>query len=431
MGEKVSIILTSYNKPKYLQKAIESVIQQTHDLWELFIMDDHSNEETTAVIHKYLHDRRIQYHNSFVQPADRLKTARYATLINSALPFAEGDYISYLTDDTVYHPERLSRMVQEFSHQPEAQVVYSKQKVVHVNERGEEISYFYRNANAVLEQAAFHVDHCSVMHRRSLLNLIHHKYGGYWDDDMKHWNHGDAIFWARLNNFTPFLPINEVLDTTYKTPDSFQNAYRFLPADLIDGSFVKGSDQTVYFLDQGVRHPVGEKWSFWYLNRTVAVPDPYLFQYRIGKILNIPNYILVKEADHPAIFYIEAGKKRRIVDQYAFQFYQFQRKDILTVGKEELEALLEGPPIMWKRSELIKNPPGRRLFFIEREPFLFLNGFFHPISEQVARKFFLHQKPISASFRNIQQFPIGKPFYPVYDEIIKKLNIATEYRDRS
>ncbi|QRZ91085.1 spore maturation glycosyltransferase CgeD [Bacillus sp. LJBS06] len=426
MGEKVSIILTSYNKPKYLQKAIESVIQQTHDLWELFIMDDHSNEETTAVIHKYLHDRRIQYHNSFVQPADRLKTARYATLINSALPFADGDYISYLTDDTVYHPERLSRMVQEFSHQPEAQVVYSKQKVVHVNERGEEISHFYRNANAVLEQAAFHVDHCSVMHRRSLLNLIHYKYGGYWDDDMKHWNHGDAIFWARLNNFTPFLPINEVLDTTYKTPDSFQNAYRFLPADLIDGSFVKGSDQTVYFLDQGVRHPVGEKWSFWYLNRTVAVPDPYLFQYRMGKILNIPNYILLKEADHPAIFYIEAGKKRRIVDQYAFQFYQFQRKDILTVGKEELEALLEGPPIMWKRSELIKNPPGRRLFFIDREPFLFLNGFFHPISEQVARKFFLHQKPISASFRNIQQFPIGKPFYPVYDEIIKKLNIATE-----
>ncbi|SPU04025.1 spore coat maturation protein [Bacillus subtilis] len=110
MGEKVSIILTSYNKPDYLQKAIESVIQQTHDLWELFIMDDHSNAETTAVIHKYLHDRRIQYHNSFVHPADRLKTARYATLINSALPFADGDYISYLTDDTVYHPERLSRI---------------------------------------------------------------------------------------------------------------------------------------------------------------------------------------------------------------------------------------------------------------------------------------------------------------------------------
>ena len=75
-------------------------------------MDDHSNAETTAVIHKYLHDRRIQYHNSFVHPADRLKTARYATLINSALPFADGDYISYLTDDTVHISLKRRRSIQ-------------------------------------------------------------------------------------------------------------------------------------------------------------------------------------------------------------------------------------------------------------------------------------------------------------------------------
>lgn len=422
----MSIILTSYNKPDYLQKAIESVIKQTYALWELLIMDDHSNEETTAMIHRYLHDKRIRYQNSFIHPAERLKTTRYATLINDALPFTDGDYISYLTDDTVYHPERLSRMVQTFSDKPEAQAVYSKQKVVHVNERGEEISHFYRNADAILDQAAFQVDHCSVMHRRSLLDRIQHKYGSYWDDDMKHWNHGDSIFWSRINNFSPFLPINEVLDTTYKTPDSYQNASRFLPADLIDGSFVKGSDRQVYFLERGVRHPVGERWCPLYLNRTVAVPDPYLFQYRTGEILNIPNYILVKEADRPEIFYIESGKKRRIVGQYAFQFYQFKRKDILTIEKEELDMMPEGLPIMRERSELIENPPGRRLFFIEREPFLFLNGVFHPISKQVARKFFLHQKPIPSSSLNIREFIIGKPYYPVYDEIIKKLNIAIE-----
>ncbi|WP_336183392.1 glycosyltransferase family 2 protein [Bacillus sp. 205(2023)] len=426
MGDKVSIILTSYNKPDYLQMAIESVINQTHSNWELFVMDDHSNEKTIAVIHKYLHDQRIRYKNSFVHPQNRLKTTRYATLINNALPFAAGDYISYLTDDTVYHPDRLSRMVQTFLCHPEAQAVYSKQKVVHVNERGEEISHFYRDANAVLDQAAFQVDHCSVMHRRSLLDRIKDKYGSYWDDDMMHWNHGDSIFWMRVNTFAPFLPINEVLDTTYKTPNSFQNAYQFLPADLIDGTFVKGSDQHVYFLDQGVRHPVGERWSSVYLDRTVVIPDPYLFQYHTGKCLNIPNYVLVKEPDQPAVFYIDAGKKRRIESQHAFQFYQFKRKDILTIEKEVLADLQEGPPITRDRSGVIANPPGRRLFFIERERFLFLNGVFHPISEQVVRKFFLQQKPIPASFRNIQQFPIGKPFYPVYDEIIKKLNIAIE-----
>lgn len=65
---------------------------------------------------------------------------------------------------------------------------------------------------------------------------------------------------------------------------------------------------------------------FLYLNRTVAVPDPYLFQYRTGKILNIPNYILVKEADHPAIFYIEAGKKGELWTSMRFNFINFKEK---------------------------------------------------------------------------------------------------------
>jgi len=39
----ISIILTSYNKPLFIGKAIESVIAQTETNWELFIMDDNSN----------------------------------------------------------------------------------------------------------------------------------------------------------------------------------------------------------------------------------------------------------------------------------------------------------------------------------------------------------------------------------------------------
>ena len=42
----VSVILTSYNKPHTIGKAIESVLDQTYQNWELFIMDDNSNEET-------------------------------------------------------------------------------------------------------------------------------------------------------------------------------------------------------------------------------------------------------------------------------------------------------------------------------------------------------------------------------------------------
>ncbi|MGZ9790733.1 glycosyltransferase family 2 protein [Bacillus atrophaeus] len=426
MGEKVSIILTSYNKPSYLQKAIESVVNQTHADWELFIMDDHSNEETSAVIQTYLHDQRIQYYNSFIQHSERMKTARYATLINHALSFITGDYVSYLTDDTIYHHERLSRMLQVFRNDPAAQAVYSMQKVVHINERGEEALHFYRQAPGVLNNAAFQVDHCSVMHRRELLEKVKLQYGSYWDDHVMHWNHGDSIFWSRLNTFVPFMPINEVLDTTYKTPDSFQNANQCLPDVLIDGSFVKGTDQKVYVLDQDTRHPVGERWHSVYSGRTVIIPDPYLFQYQIGKSVHIPNYLLVKAPDQPDVFYIEGGRKRRIENQYAFHFYQFKRKDILAVHQDELESVPDGQPISQGRSGLMVNPPGRRLFLIGRELFLFLNGMFHPIDTRVAKRFFLHQKPIAISFCEIKQFPIGKPFRPLYDEIIKKLSIKID-----
>ncbi len=48
MEKKISIILTSYNKPDLVKQAIESVLHQTYSNWELFVMDDHSNEETSV-----------------------------------------------------------------------------------------------------------------------------------------------------------------------------------------------------------------------------------------------------------------------------------------------------------------------------------------------------------------------------------------------
>ncbi len=54
MEKKVSIILTSYNKPDLVKQAIESVLHQTYSNWELFVMDDHSNEETSAAISTYI-----------------------------------------------------------------------------------------------------------------------------------------------------------------------------------------------------------------------------------------------------------------------------------------------------------------------------------------------------------------------------------------
>ncbi|MED0772235.1 glycosyltransferase family 2 protein [Bacillus siamensis] len=421
MEKKISIILTSYNKPDLVKQAIESVLQQTYSNWELFVMDDHSNEETSAAISTYIKDHRIYYYNSFINPAERLKSTRYAVLINDALSRVKGEYVTYLTDDTVYHPDRLSRMAETLNQCTEFDAVYSSQKVVHVNERGTEQFHFYRFADDVLDQAAFLVDHCSVMHRKSLLRRVKEKYGSFWDEDVMHWNHGDSVFWSRLNTFTSFLPIKEVLDTTYKTPHSFQNTYQSLPSELVDGSFVKGTDQKVYQLDRNKRKLVNERWRPLYEGRAVVIPDPFLFQYEEENAAGIPNFQLVTDQCH--IYFVEDGTKR-LIDLNAFRFYRFKRPGILALERDEIQALPDGPPIRWERSGCGQHLPGRMLFRIEREFYVYLRGVLHPISQDVVKRFFANQKAVPISFQQIKQLPIGKPFYPMYDEIIRNLNIT-------
>lgn len=227
----VSVILTSYNKPELVGGAIESLINQSYSQWELWIMDDNSNQATLEEINKYLDDARIHFISSSVKDEDRSKTARYATLINQALSLAKGDYISYLAADTFYEKNRLEEMVKQLQSLA-VDVVYSSQLIKTTDAHLNDVSKNVSGANTVLYDASFKVDYCSVMHTREILEKVKGRHGTYWDDNPLHWNHGDAVFWRRLNQFEPFYPIPKILDTRLKTP--FQNFYKNLSFGLID-----------------------------------------------------------------------------------------------------------------------------------------------------------------------------------------------------
>ncbi|MDY2956316.1 MAG: glycosyltransferase family 2 protein [Lachnospiraceae bacterium] len=53
---KVSIIVTAYNKEKYIKKCLESVISQDCDNWELIITEDKSTDRTKEIIEEYIKD---------------------------------------------------------------------------------------------------------------------------------------------------------------------------------------------------------------------------------------------------------------------------------------------------------------------------------------------------------------------------------------
>ncbi|MEH2464003.1 glycosyltransferase family 2 protein [Nostoc sp.] len=61
----VSIVLPVYNRKKYLVKAIDSVLQQTYQNWELIIANDNSSENTKAFLEGYAAISKVKiYYNT-------------------------------------------------------------------------------------------------------------------------------------------------------------------------------------------------------------------------------------------------------------------------------------------------------------------------------------------------------------------------------
>jgi glycosyltransferase involved in cell wall biosynthesis len=218
---KVSVILTSFNKQEYIARSIQAILDQTYQDFELFIMDDNSNAETLAVIEPFLSDKRVKFFKSDIHTMEeRVEKTRYAVLINQALELAEGEYITYATDDNVYNKRRIEKMVGYLDQQPKVMVVYSASQTRYVNEMGEITHSIVRPAKTVSWLASCMTDHCSVMHRMSILPQLQKAFGSNWDEDPQFYRVGDARFFWRINHFWPFYPLNEILDENYITPKS-------------------------------------------------------------------------------------------------------------------------------------------------------------------------------------------------------------------
>lgn len=117
----VSIIMPVYNSEKYVSDAIESVCNQSYKTWELLIVNDGSTDHSSKIIDDYAKkDSRIKvFHIS----NEGVSMAR-----NYALDKCNGNYITFIDSDDVYHPERLKKMMQIFVQNPDCDIVFSRHK---------------------------------------------------------------------------------------------------------------------------------------------------------------------------------------------------------------------------------------------------------------------------------------------------------------
>ena len=130
MKPRFTVVLTSYNRPKLVTDAIESVLEQTYKDWELLIADDDSNVETLKAIHKASRgDKRVKMlfkAGGSPTPQERATQTRYCVTINAALAIAKGEFITYCCDDDYFYPRRLELMVEAFDKNPNTHIVFGR-----------------------------------------------------------------------------------------------------------------------------------------------------------------------------------------------------------------------------------------------------------------------------------------------------------------
>jgi len=119
-----SVIIPLYNKAPYIEKTLQSVLQQTFRDFEIIVVDDGSTDNGAEIVKKVFSTDYLTAHQLQIplkgfqlisQPNQGVSTAR-----NNGVKAAQENYLAFLDADDEWHPEYLAKMKQLIEQFPDA-----------------------------------------------------------------------------------------------------------------------------------------------------------------------------------------------------------------------------------------------------------------------------------------------------------------------
>ena len=159
---RVSVVMAVYNNEETLERAIESIRNQTFTDWELITCDDSSKDNSYVLLQQYMKkDSRIMAVRN-----DKNQGPAYTR--NRCIEISRGEYIAILDGDDFAHPDRFDRQVKFLDNEPEFAFVGSN--VILFDEEG---NWGERKFKPVPEKKDFlkaaNFCHPSIIYRKSAL----------------------------------------------------------------------------------------------------------------------------------------------------------------------------------------------------------------------------------------------------------------------
>jgi glycosyltransferase involved in cell wall biosynthesis len=117
----VSVVIIFLDAGRFIREAIESVLEQTYQRWELLLVDDGSSDESTAIAREYA--QRMPDQVRYLTHPGRENRGMSASR-NLGIRHAAGTLVALLDADDLWLPEKLDRQVAILAAHPEVAMVY-------------------------------------------------------------------------------------------------------------------------------------------------------------------------------------------------------------------------------------------------------------------------------------------------------------------
>ena len=198
--------MPSYNQGEFIEKAINSVLIQTYQNWELIIIDNNSNDFTRDVL-KNIQDIRIKIYK--VNNNGVISYSRNIGLANS-----KGDWITFLDTDDIWYENRLEEILKVLNMHPKIDIISNDEYVRNLETGNKKIQRYGPNRSNLYQKMLLFgnvFSTSSIAIKRDLFNNLNIKF----DESKDIVTAEDYDLWLKLVFLNPNIYFSRVITGEY------------------------------------------------------------------------------------------------------------------------------------------------------------------------------------------------------------------------
>jgi glycosyltransferase involved in cell wall biosynthesis len=207
---KVSVVISTYNRPKQLEQALASVHAQTFDDFEVVIIDDCSPDpETMQKVLAKWYDKFAERDIDLIAYRMEINSGYQCFPKNRGVERSRGDYIAYLDDDNTWRPDHLQTLTDAIESNMSLDMVYSRLCYVVSDEEtrkrmggeipeGDAIGVEW---NPHLLSERNYIDTNTILHSRGAFWRMVRESGYGWDEKLRRFGDWNFVWrWGVFGN---------------------------------------------------------------------------------------------------------------------------------------------------------------------------------------------------------------------------------------